>query len=45
MTHGPCGILNPKNVCTMKNGKCKNHYPKELYPVTTQGGNSYPIYR
>ena len=23
MMHGPCGILNPKNVCTKKNGECK----------------------
>ena len=45
MMHGPCGILNPKNVCIKKNGKCKNHYPKEFCLVTTQGRNSYPINR
>ena len=45
MMHGPCGIFNPKNVCTKKNGKCKNHCPQEFCPLTTQGRNSYPIYR
>uniref|UniRef100_A0A453CK12 ATP-dependent DNA helicase n=1 Tax=Aegilops tauschii subsp. strangulata TaxID=200361 RepID=A0A453CK12_AEGTS len=27
MMHGPCGVLNPKNVC-MQKGSCKNYYPR-----------------
>ncbi|GAA0157453.1 hypothetical protein LIER_38465 [Lithospermum erythrorhizon] len=44
MMHGPCGELNPTNVC-MKDGKCKNHYPKDVTEYTTHGKGSYPIYR
>ncbi|GAA0182186.1 hypothetical protein LIER_30332 [Lithospermum erythrorhizon] len=44
MTHGPCENLNASNVC-MKDGKCKNHYPKEHTQYTTHGTGSYPIYR
>ena len=28
-----------------KKGNCKNHYPKKFCSLTTQGKNSYPIYR
>ncbi|KAL6888323.1 hypothetical protein ACP4OV_009349 [Aristida adscensionis] len=44
MMHGPCGTLNPKNVC-MQNGACKNHYPRQFNVETLQGKDSYPIYR
>ncbi|GAA0158038.1 hypothetical protein LIER_38576 [Lithospermum erythrorhizon] len=44
MMHGPCGNLNQSNVC-MKDGRCKNHYPKEFSEYTTHGTGSYPIYR
>ncbi|KAL3818110.1 hypothetical protein ACJIZ3_004015 [Penstemon smallii] len=44
MMHGPCGASNPSNVC-MRDGSCKNHYPKEFSDVTLNGQNSYPIYR
>ncbi|KAG5541509.1 hypothetical protein RHGRI_021364 [Rhododendron griersonianum] len=44
MMHGPCGKLNPSNVC-MKNGKCKNHYPKKFIETTTVAADGYPIYR
>lgn len=42
--HGPCGVHNPKNVCMTENG-CKNHYPRAFSSETTQGKDSYPIYR
>ena len=44
MMHGPCGVLNPKNVC-MQNGSCKNYYPRPFNASTLQGKDSYPIYR
>lgn len=44
MLHGPCGHLNPNNVC-MKKGNCKNHYPKNFEPITRTLEDSYPIYR
>ncbi|KAL3834092.1 hypothetical protein ACJIZ3_008828 [Penstemon smallii] len=44
MMHGPCGDSNKKNVC-MREGKCKNYYPKEFADSTTNGQNSYPNYR
>ncbi|XP_044980863.1 uncharacterized protein LOC123448144 [Hordeum vulgare subsp. vulgare] len=44
MMHGPCGVLNPKNVC-MQGGSCKNHYPRPFNMSTIQGKDSYPIYR
>ncbi|XP_074313810.1 uncharacterized protein LOC141649005 [Silene latifolia] len=43
MMHGPCGEDNPTNSC-MKNGHCKNHYPREFADTTTCGRNSY-MYR
>ncbi|KAL5575313.1 hypothetical protein UlMin_017012 [Ulmus minor] len=45
MIHGPCGDMNPANVCMKKNGKCKNHYPKAYSPETYIGNNSYPKYK
>ncbi|GAA0168422.1 hypothetical protein LIER_40563 [Lithospermum erythrorhizon] len=44
MMHGPCGELNPSNVC-MKDGKCKNNYPKQFSEQTVDGKGSYHVYR
>ncbi|XP_028126342.1 uncharacterized protein LOC114323072 [Camellia sinensis] len=44
MMHGPCGEMNPNNIC-MKNGKCKNHYPKNFEPITRSSKDSCPIYK
>ncbi|KAL7085708.1 hypothetical protein ACP275_14G295400 [Erythranthe tilingii] len=44
MMHGPCGDSNPKNSC-MRDGSCKNHYPKDFSPSTVHGKNSYVNYR
>lgn len=45
MLHGPCGRLNPDNVCMKKDGTCKNAYPKAFCNETTQTLDAYPIYR
>ncbi|XP_035540203.1 uncharacterized protein LOC109004666 [Juglans regia] len=45
MIHGPCGVLNPTNVCMKKNGYCKSHYPKNFASSTTVGNDCFPIYR
>ncbi|RCV17517.1 hypothetical protein SETIT_3G225900v2 [Setaria italica] len=44
MMHGPCGTLNPLCPCTRGRTSCKNH-PQPLYNSTSQGKDSYPIYR
>ncbi|XP_070020600.1 uncharacterized protein [Nicotiana sylvestris] len=44
MIHGPCGKLNPTNIC-MKNNNCKFKYLKDFAEKTSKGKNSYPIYR
>ncbi|GAA0147726.1 hypothetical protein LIER_36573 [Lithospermum erythrorhizon] len=44
MMYGPCGDLNPENVY-IKEGKCKNHYPKWFCEHTTHGKGSYPVYQ
>ncbi|KAH9618152.1 hypothetical protein KSS87_022808 [Heliosperma pusillum] len=44
MMHGPCGRENPTNPC-MKDGWCKNNYPRAFADTTTNGRDSYPIYR
>ena len=44
MMHGPCGNLNPKNVC-MQDLKCKSKYPRPFNQNTLQGKDSYPVYR
>ncbi|GAA0162828.1 hypothetical protein LIER_18839 [Lithospermum erythrorhizon] len=44
MMHGPCGDLNIENVC-MREGKCKNYYPKCFAKYTSHGKGSYPIYQ
>ncbi|KAF5480113.1 hypothetical protein F2P56_000882, partial [Juglans regia] len=45
MMHGPCGVLNPTNICMKKNGYCKSHYPKNFASSTTVGNDCFPIYR
>jgi hypothetical protein len=45
MMHGPCGTLNPSCPCTVGHRSCKNHYPCPFYEATSQGKDSYPIYR
>jgi hypothetical protein len=44
MMHGPCGVLNPKNVC-MQDGCCKNRYARPFNPSTVQGSDAYLVYR
>ncbi|KAG7958907.1 hypothetical protein I3843_10G043700 [Carya illinoinensis] len=44
MMHGPCGVLNPTNVCMKKNGCCKN-YPKQFVSNTVVGNDCFPIYK
>nr|XP_027082463.1 uncharacterized protein LOC113704790 [Coffea arabica] len=44
MIHGSCGDMNKSCPC-MKDGSCKNHYPKIFCPHTTHGEDSYPYYR
>ncbi|XP_073362018.1 uncharacterized protein [Aegilops tauschii subsp. strangulata] len=44
MMHGPCGALNPKNVC-MQDNECKCRYPHPFNENTSQGKDSYPVYR
>ncbi|KAL3813122.1 hypothetical protein ACJIZ3_014390 [Penstemon smallii] len=44
MMHGPCGEAKKSNSC-MRNGECKDHYPKDFVPITCNGANSYPKYR
>ncbi|XP_010229584.1 uncharacterized protein LOC100832196 [Brachypodium distachyon] len=43
MMHGPCGVLKPNNIC-MKDGLCKNRYPRPFNSTTIQGKDSYPVY-
>ena len=43
MMHGPCGALNPKNVC-MQDNECKCRYPRPFNENTIQGKDSYPVY-
>ncbi|ONL99141.1 Helicase [Zea mays] len=45
MMHGPCGLLNPKCPCTKGRASCENHYPRAFSNATSQGKDSYPIYR
>ncbi|XP_035541237.1 uncharacterized protein LOC118344509 [Juglans regia] len=45
MMHGPCGVLNPNNVCMKTNGSCKNHFPKGFVPNTTVGIDCFPQYK
>ncbi|KAG7972490.1 hypothetical protein I3843_07G186700 [Carya illinoinensis] len=45
MMHGPCGILNPANICMDKDGICKNRYPKEFTANTTIETDCFPSYK
>ncbi|XP_062103455.1 uncharacterized protein LOC133814524 [Humulus lupulus] len=45
MMHGPCGVLNPSNVCMKGNRGCKSNYPKNYASATTVGNDCFPIYR
>jgi hypothetical protein len=45
MMHGPCGVLNPNNICMKKDGSCKNHYPKNFCDQTIVGNDSFSIYK
>ncbi|KAG6713098.1 hypothetical protein I3842_05G134100 [Carya illinoinensis] len=45
MMHGPCGVLNPTNVCMKKNGCCKSQYLKSFASSTTVGNDCFPIYK
>ncbi|XP_027182204.1 uncharacterized protein LOC113780620 [Coffea eugenioides] len=44
MIHDPCGDMDKSCPC-MKDGSCKNYYPKIFCPHTTHGEDSYPYYR
>ncbi|XP_027171842.1 uncharacterized protein LOC113771461 [Coffea eugenioides] len=44
MVHGPCGHMGKNSPC-MKDGSCKNHYPKNFCEHTTHAEDSYPYYR
>ncbi|KAL5729947.1 DNA helicase [Ranunculus cassubicifolius] len=44
MIHGPCGKLDNEQPC-MKEGNCKKFFPKAIAEFTTDGVDSYPIYR
>lgn len=50
MMHGPCGPVNPKQVCMEKDEKtntprCSKQFPKPYQEVTDISGNGYPKYR
>jgi hypothetical protein len=45
MMHGPCGVLNPNCPCTKDRTSCKNYYPRRFCDSTSQGKDSYPVYR
>ncbi|XP_027171825.1 uncharacterized protein LOC113771446 [Coffea eugenioides] len=44
MIHGPCGAMDKSCPC-MRDGACKNHYPKSFCAQTTHGEDTYPYYR
>ncbi|XP_071939243.1 uncharacterized protein [Coffea arabica] len=44
MIHGPCGVMDQTSPC-MRNGSCKNHYPKNFCEQTVHVEDSYPCYR
>jgi len=44
MMHGPCGLMNPKNVC-MDKGKCTKLFPRAFQETTTVNEEGYPVYR
>nr|XP_027118300.1 uncharacterized protein LOC113735497 [Coffea arabica] len=44
MIHGPCGAMDKSCPC-MRDGTCKNRYPKNFCAQTTHGEDTYPYYR
>ncbi|XP_027155620.1 uncharacterized protein LOC113755986 [Coffea eugenioides] len=44
MMHGPCGKMNAQSPC-MRNGLCRNQYPKEFCQQTSHAEDCYPSYR
>ncbi|XP_071905593.1 uncharacterized protein [Coffea arabica] len=44
MIHGPCGAMDKSCPC-MRDGICKNRYPKNFCAQTTHGEDTYPYYR
>uniref|UniRef100_A0A803NJP1 ATP-dependent DNA helicase n=1 Tax=Cannabis sativa TaxID=3483 RepID=A0A803NJP1_CANSA len=44
MIHGPCGKLNTKSPCMMKD-KCTKHFLKKFNDKTTIDTDSFPIYK
>ena len=45
MMHGPCGVLNEKNVCMNNKNKCRFSFPKKLCENTIMDVNCYPNYK
>ncbi|XP_074292530.1 uncharacterized protein LOC141619414 [Silene latifolia] len=48
MMHGPCGVDFPKCACMKvkdKQKKCEKNYPKNFREFTTNGKDSYPLYK
>jgi hypothetical protein len=45
MMHRPCRVLNPNSPCTKDRTSCKNYYPRPFCDSTSQGKDSYPVYR
>jgi ATP-dependent DNA helicase PIF1 len=49
MMHGPCGPLNPNNVCMEGPAggmhTCKDHFPKEYCDATEMAGDEYVVMR
>ncbi|XP_035838840.1 uncharacterized protein LOC110906363 [Helianthus annuus] len=46
MIHGPCGNLRSSSPCMQGDPKiCRFHYPRQFNEQTTQGEDSYPLYR
>jgi hypothetical protein len=45
MMHGPCGMLNPECPCTKDDPSCKDRYSRLFCDSTSQGKDSYPLYR
>ncbi|XP_027166384.1 uncharacterized protein LOC113766387 [Coffea eugenioides] len=44
MIHGPCGAMDTSCLC-MRDGTCKNCYPKSFCSQTTHGEDTYLCYR
>ena len=42
--HGPCGLLDPNCPC-MRDGVCKDRYPKDFNDNTLDNDDGYPMYR